>query len=368
MTKKVEKSEKKNKKYLLLLLLLFLSAGIWQCPKFGKDQSSQMVLPQKDSLELVATGKAATPRIDTAVSMTKAEANLPITKSKKEDPKTASIPIERTASPVLETEEKEIIPEKQTTPAIVIQVGKEKVDQPLAETPKNSCVTNSKFKIDRSTFQRSLAFSPDGSRFVVGNNNNLSSIFDLSGKEISKLVGHTGYVLATAYSPDGKYIATGSVDKSAKLWNASNGKMIRTFAGHLESVSSLVFSPNGKYLLTGSIDSTSVLWDVQSGNQLRRLQAHTLEVTDVAFSPNGRYVATTSADKTAKIWDIQSGKVLLSLEGHQQLVRTVVFTPNGKFILTAGSDKTVRLWNAKSGKHLRTLKGHQAGIRHIDIS
>lgn len=87
--------------------------------------------------------------------------------------------------------------------------------------------------------------------------------------EIFVQLGHSGNVSSVAFSPDGKYILSGSDDKTLKLWDIETGKEIRTFAGHANSITSVAFSPDGRYALSGSWDNTLKLWDIVTGNEIR---------------------------------------------------------------------------------------------------
>ena len=87
------------------------------------------------------------------------------------------------------------------------------------------------------------------------------------------------------------------------LWDATTGSQVRTFSGHTANVMSVVFSPDGKYVLTGSADKTARLWDAATGRQVRTFVGHTGWIVSVAFSPDGKYVLTGSADGTARLWD-----------------------------------------------------------------
>ena len=113
--------------------------------------------------------------------------------------------------------------------------------------------------------------------------------------------------------------------------------------GHLSSVNSVAFSPDGKRLATGSDDNTAKIWDLQSGKIVLTLKGHSA-VNSVAFSPDGKKLATGSDDNTAKIWDLQSGKAALILEGHSNAIESIAFSPDGKRLATGSFNNIVKIW------------------------
>jgi WD40 repeat protein len=111
-------------------------------------------------------------------------------------------------------------------------------------------------------------------------------------------------VRAVAFSPDGKQIASGSDDKTIKLWNATTGGLKKTFTGHSNWVQAIAFSPDGKQIASGSEDKTIKLWGATTGGLQKPFVGHSDWVQAVAFSPDGKQIASGSADESIKLWDL----------------------------------------------------------------
>lgn len=179
----------------------------------------------------------------------------------------------------------------------------------------------------------------------------------VSGKELTSLSGHNSMVLSLVYSPDGKYVLSGSWDKTLKLWNADSNTEIRTFNGHSSYVRSVAISPNGKQALSGSEDGNMILWDMGSGKKIRSFieGAFKPRIFSVAFSPNGKYALCGLADSTIMLWDVTTGKEVRTFNGHSGTVRSVVFSPDGKYVLSGSDDKSIKLWDASTGRCIRSF-------------
>ncbi|WP_225823776.1 trypsin-like peptidase domain-containing protein [Streptomyces naphthomycinicus] len=206
----------------------------------------------------------------------------------------------------------------------------------------------------------SVAFSPDGRTLATGSIDHTARLRDMAtGKTRIILTGHTGPVWSVAFSPDGRTLATASQDRTVRLWDVATGKTRRILTGHHDWVSWVAFSRDGRTLATASKDHTARLWDVATGKTRIVLKGHHNWVYSVAFSPDGRTLATASKDHTARLWDVATGKPRTTLTGHTDEVWAVQFSPDGRTLATGSSDQTVRLWNLATGKFI-TLTGHTA--------
>ncbi|MBD0262106.1 MAG: hypothetical protein ICV78_05075 [Tolypothrix sp. Co-bin9] len=189
--------------------------------------------------------------------------------------------------------------------------------------------------------------------------------------EVNRLEGHTDIVWGITFSPDGQWLASGSRDKTVKLWR-TNGTLVQTLKGHKDAVTSVSFSPDGQTLASASLDKTVLLWQRNPSNgEFDELPYKTLQkdgnwVYSVNFSPDGELLATGSKDSTIKLWR-RDGSLVKILKGHKAGVNWVTFSPDGKFIASASDDKTVKIWR-RDGSLVTTLLGHQNGVTVVDFS
>ncbi len=217
---------------------------------------------------------------------------------------------------------------------------------------------------------RSVAFSPDG-RFAVSGSidSPVLKLWEIStGREIRTFKAQSsgpGGIYSLAFSPDGHFILSGG--DFLELWDITTGRKIRTFCTdncEMKRIMSVAFSRDGRYVLSGAYFDPLYLWNAETGEFIREFshsdsdssKTHFDPINSVALSSNGRFAVSGGDDATIKLWDIGTGKLLRTLTGHSKRVTTVALSPDDRFLLSGGKKK-IKLWEIASGKLVRTFGG-----------
>jgi WD40 repeat protein len=210
-----------------------------------------------------------------------------------------------------------------------------------------------------SSFVWSVALSADGQTLASGSEDKTIKIWQPQTGELNRtLQAHSDNVRTISLSADGQTLVSGSGDKTIKIWQPQTGELLKTLTDHTEPVWSVVLSRDGQTLVSGSQDKTIKIWDVQSGKPIRTLTGHSAAVYSVALSPDSQTLVSGSQDKTIKVWNLQTGLLLRTIEGHTDAVRFIAISPDGQTIASGSWDKTIKLWNIRTGMLVRTIKGH----------
>jgi WD40 repeat protein/serine/threonine protein kinase len=232
--------------------------------------------------------------------------------------------------------------------------------------------------------QGPIAFSSDGKRVVMesferapGDPKDIQSarvlkVWDAqTGRVTLTLKGHTQAVNCVAFSPDGRWIVSGSDDGTLSVWDATTGQETLPFKGHAARVLAVAFSPDATRIVSGSDDGILRVWDRRSGEETLTIRAHpgaAFAAFSVAFSPDAKQVISGGDDMIIKIWDAETCQEILNLKGHTLGVTGVAFSADGKRIISSSLDNTVRLWDPHTGQEILSLKGHTLGVAGVALS
>lgn len=194
--------------------------------------------------------------------------------------------------------------------------------------------------------------------------------------------GHSQIIHSVAFSPDGRFLASGSHDQTIKLWDARSGRLLRSVAQQSEGDSkpawAVAFSPDGTLLASCTDDPTVRLWSVQSGALVRTFDSpDQTAISSVAFSPDGKRIAAGSGDNQLHMWDAASGKLLqtmratkvFSLGGNRNTnFSHIAFSPDGRTIVSGGWNRTALLWSVSDGSLIRTFGNQDDAITALAFS
>ncbi|KAF9001167.1 WD40-repeat-containing domain protein [Cyathus striatus] len=178
---------------------------------------------------------------------------------------------------------------------------------PISESVPHIYVSLLPFAPQYSYLRKYLNFNKMSLQVHTGLQNNTDPLLKI-------MKGHNNSVSSVAFSPDGKLVVSGSVDKTIKIWDVHTGQVIAgPLQGHTDGVTSVAFSPNGKKVISGSHDKTIQIWDIKTGmTMISPLKSNTPDITSVAFSQDGKQVLMSSYNETIQIWDEETGKTLTS--------------------------------------------------------
>ncbi len=241
----------------------------------------------------------------------------------------------------------------------------------------------------------SVAFSPDGKWLAAGFCAQKDKQYYHScvqgavwiwrvgdGEIVYKLQGHKDEVTALSFSPDSRWLASASADKTVRVWELSDdeGRLALTLDGPTAIITSVAFAPQGNALAAGTcawgalepniwgcLQGEIWIWSFPRPDSPRIIKQGAL-VQAVAFAPQGELFASGGRDNLVSLWRYPQRDFVQALSGHTNWITSIAFAPNGELLATASQDKTLRLWDIRTTTSLRTLEGHTSDVTGVIFS
>jgi WD40 repeat protein len=213
---------------------------------------------------------------------------------------------------------------------------------------------------------QSVAISADSAILASGSSDKTIKVWDLGTGELRHtLTGHSLCIFSLAISPDGQTLAS-CADKTTKIWDLKTGKLLRNL-NHLKSVGSVAISSEGQIFAIGG-NKTIKIWNPHTGEWPRTFSEELGYVGSVAISPDGNTLASGSTENIIKIWNLHTGQLLHQLTGHSDTVRSLAISPDGKTLVSGSVDKTVKIWDLSTAGFIRTLFEQSRKVNSVAIS
>ncbi len=225
-----------------------------------------------------------------------------------------------------------------------------------------------------------VAFNPSSPTTVATTKQCSITLWDTESAKVKRLLGHTSFINAVAYTPTGKRLVSASHhyplredDASVRVWNSESGELLLKLFGGTDGVTSICFNALN-YLITTSWDSKVKVYDGQTWENMTKAEVvmeekHTSWCCQVRISPDGKFLASASNDTTIKIWNVIDGSQYLCLRGHQGRVTSVSWNQDSTCVASASKDCSVIVWDIMNGGSIVNMfTCHAAMVRGMHWS
>lgn len=184
-------------------------------------------------------------------------------------------------------------------------------------------------------------------------------------KMFRSIAGHAGWVRSIAVDGSNEWFATGSADRTVKIWDLASGRLKLTLTGHISAVRGIAISERHPYMFTVGEDKTVKCWDLEMNKVIRNYHGHLSGVYCVGLHPALDVLVTGGRDSTVRVWDVRTRAQVFVLGGHRDTVNAVIAQASDPQIVSASVDATVRMWDLAAGKCSGTLTNHKKGVRAL---
>eukprot|EP00474_Spongospora_subterranea_P009810 CRZ10268.1 hypothetical protein [Spongospora subterranea] len=204
--------------------------------------------------------------------------------------------------------------------------------------------------------------------FATGSADRTIKIWDLASGHLKlTLTGHIHSVRGVAVSDRHPYLFSVGEDKMVKNWDLETNRVIRSYHGHLSGIYALALHPTLDVLVTGGRDSTARVWDMRTKAQVHVLSGHSHTVAAIRCQGTAPQVITGSHDSTIRQWDLASGRTRQVLTNHKKSVRALALHPS-EYTYASGAADNIKVWQCPDGVFLRNLSGHNSIVNAINVN
>eukprot|EP00466_Bigelowiella_natans_P019266 jgi/Bigna1/34492/e_gw1.5.25.1 len=215
---------------------------------------------------------------------------------------------------------------------------------------------------------RSIAVDPTNEWFATGSADRTIKIWDVaSGTLKLTLTGHINTVMGLAVSHKYPYLFSVGNDKLVKCWDLEQNKVVRNYHGHLSGVFCCAVHPTQDLLITGGRDSVARVWDIRTKAEAMVLGGHTHCVSSLGVQGAKPQVITGSHDNTVRLWDLTKGATHATLTNHKKSVRGLLIHPK-EYTFCTGAADNLKVWKCPDGVFMRNISGHDAIVNSIAIN
>ncbi len=194
-----------------------------------------------------------------------------------------------------------------------------------------------------------LTFSPDGRTLATTSEEGTVKFWNVKSGTLNETIPVQSRLWNLAWTQDGRYLASGELDRAFWVWDMQQHKQRTTFYGNLGPVRAVAFTPDSGSLITANEDGSVRVWDMLSGQCIQNWQGFAHTVHDVAWSPSSTQIASGGNDEIITIWDVATRVPLHLLRGHKMIIWGVSWSPDGRLVASCGEGSSVRIWDIANG-------------------